>query len=179
MSHIEKILCRLPASSDIVEHNAVKLFERRADPVDKHQRPRKRPNDLLAIVLRSTRDGPYQSVNPVLSQHIQIGSLDCDLSGPRFDEGAEVTPESLVEKRLIKNTKTDVKLLGTGEVSKKLTVRVHAISASARGVERPGGTVELLRAPKVKKARHHSKAVAATEDETEAPGAAEETEAEE
>src|ERR671928_1105738 len=39
----------------------------------------------------------------------------------RFDAGAEVTPESLVEKRLIKNTRTDVKLLGVGEVTKKLT----------------------------------------------------------
>src|SRR2546423_15669564 len=41
----------------------------------------------------------------------------------RFDEGAEVTPEALVEKGLIKNTKTDVKLLGNGELKKKLTVR--------------------------------------------------------
>src|ERR1041384_3331855 len=42
----------------------------------------------------------------------------------RFDEGAEVSPETLVEKGVIKNTKIDVKLLGVGEVSKKLTVRV-------------------------------------------------------
>jgi large subunit ribosomal protein L15 len=81
---------------------------------------------------------------------INVGSLD------RFDEGAEVTPESLVEKGLLKNTKTDVKLLGTGEISKKLTVRVHGISATAREkIEAAGGTVELLREPKVKKAKHH------------------------
>jgi large subunit ribosomal protein L15 len=66
-----------------------------------------------------------------------------------FDDGAEVTPESLVEKRVIKNTKTDVKLLGNGEISKKLTVRVHAISGTAREkIEGAGGTVELLREPK-------------------------------
>jgi large subunit ribosomal protein L15 len=71
---------------------------------------------------------------------VNVGDLD------RFDEGAEVTPESLVEKRLIKNTRTDVKILGVGEVTKKLTVRVHAISASARAkIEGAGGTVELLR----------------------------------
>jgi hypothetical protein len=84
----------------------------------------------------------------------------------RFDAGAEVTPESLVDVGLIKNTKTDVKLLGDGEVSKKLTVRVHAISASAREkIEAAGGTVELLREKKVKKARHHKAAAPTTTDE--------------
>jgi large subunit ribosomal protein L15 len=75
----------------------------------------------------------------------------------RFDAGAEVTPESLVEKGILKNTRIDVKLLGSGEISKKLTIRVHAISASAREkIEAAGGTVELLREPKVKKARKHA-----------------------
>src|SRR4029453_724247 len=55
-----------------------------------------------------------------------IGSLD------RFDDGAEVTPESLVEKGLLKDTKTDVKLLGDRDLTKKLTIRVHAISVTAR-----------------------------------------------
>src|SRR3954454_14893376 len=77
---------------------------------------------------------------------VNVGSLD------GFDNGAEVTPESLVEQGLIKNTKTDVKLLGNGELKKKLTVRVHAISATAREkVEAAGGSVSLLREPKRKK----------------------------
>src|ERR671936_1828235 len=77
---------------------------------------------------------------------VNVASLD------RFDDGAEVTPESLVEKGVIKNTRTDVKLLGNGEVTKRLTVRVHAISAAAREkVEKAGGTVALLREPKPKK----------------------------
>ena len=76
---------------------------------------------------------------------VNVGSLDA------FDDGAEVTPETLVERGVIKNTKTDVKLLGNGELKKKLTVRVHAISATAREkVEAAGGTVSLLREPKVK-----------------------------
>jgi large subunit ribosomal protein L15 len=71
---------------------------------------------------------------------VNVGVLD------RFDDGAEVTPESLVEHGLIKNTKTDIKLLGNGELTKKLTVRVHAISATARRkVETAGGKVSLLR----------------------------------
>src|SRR5215210_6275207 len=39
----------------------------------------------------------------------------------RFDEGAEVTPEALVAARLIKNTRTDVKILADGTLTKKLT----------------------------------------------------------
>ena len=66
----------------------------------------------------------------------------------RFDDGAEVTPESLVEQKVIKNTRTDVKILGNGEIAKKLRVRVHAISRSAREkIENAGGSVELLRPP--------------------------------
>ena len=80
--------------------------------------------------------GPFRtSTAPV-----NVGSLDL------FDDGAEVTPESLVEAGLIKNTKTDVKLLGGGELKKSLTVRVHAISETAyKKVQRAGGKVELLR----------------------------------
>src|SRR5215475_9037143 len=89
--------------------------------------------------------GPFRTY----TQPVNLRDLD------RFDAGDEVTPETLVEKRVIKNTRTDVKLLGVGEVTKKLTVRVHAISASAREkIEGAGGTVELLREPKVKKVRH-------------------------
>ena len=79
---------------------------------------------------------------------VNVAALD------RFDEGAEVTPESLVEKGVIKNTRTDVKVLGNGLISKKLTVRVHAISASAREkIENAGGTVDLLRPPKPKRTK--------------------------
>jgi large subunit ribosomal protein L15 len=88
--------------------------------------------------------GPFRTY----MQPVNLRDLD------RFDAGAEVTPESLVEIGLLKNTKTDVKILGDGELSKKLTIRVHAVSASAREkIEAAGGTVELLREPKVKKVR--------------------------
>jgi large subunit ribosomal protein L15 len=107
--------------------------------------------------------GPFRtSTAPV-----NVGSLD------RFADGAEVTPESLVEVGLLKNTKTDVKLLGNGELKKKLTIRVHAISATARDkVEQAGGTVSLLKDPKLKKKKKHAKAkpaAAAAAPEAEAP----------
>ena len=70
----------------------------------------------------------------------------------RFDAGAEVTIDALVEKGLIRNTRTDVKLLGQGELTKKLSITVHAASATAREkVEGAGGTLTLLREPKVRR----------------------------
>src|SRR2546430_2413379 len=91
-------------------------------------------------------------IGPFRTSTVPVNVRDLD----RFDDGAEVTPESLVEKRLIKNTKIDVKLLGTGEVTKKLTIRVHKISATAREkIEAAGGTVELLREPRERKRKHH------------------------
>jgi large subunit ribosomal protein L15 len=115
--------------------------------------------------------GPFRTS----TQPVNIRDLD------RFEAGDEVTPETLVEKRLIKNTRTDVKLLGVGELTMKLTVRVHGISASAREkIEAAGGTVELLREPKEqKKRRHKAKPVAGEERETqtdEQPEAAAEAE---
>jgi large subunit ribosomal protein L15 len=87
-------------------------------------------------------------IGPFRTSTVPVNVRDLD----RFDAGAEVTPESLVEKRLIKNTKVDVKILGNGEISKKVTVRVHAISASAREkIEAAGGSVALLREPATKR----------------------------
>ena len=109
--------------------------------------------------------GPFRT----FTVPVNVAALDA------FDDGAEVTPESLVEKGLIKNTRTDVKLLGQGELKKKLTVRVHAISASAREkVEAAGGSVALLKEPKVKKKAPKAKPAPVAEkpepaEETEAP----------
>jgi large subunit ribosomal protein L15 len=113
--------------------------------------------------------GPFRT----FTAPVNVGSLD------RFDDGAEVTPESLVERGLLKNTKTDVKLLGNGDLKKKLTVRVHAISASAREkVEAAGGTVSLLREPKKpKKTKAAKSAPAPAAPEPEAAPAAEPEEA--
>jgi large subunit ribosomal protein L15 len=118
--------------------------------------------------MRGATSKDAMPIGPFRTQTQPVNLRDLD----RFDAGAEVTPESLVEKKIIKNTKIDVKLLGTGEVSKKLVVRVHAISATAREkIEAAGGTVELLREPKERKQRHKKAKPATTEapaDEAEA-----------
>jgi large subunit ribosomal protein L15 len=104
--------------------------------------------------LRGNTSKDAMPLGPFRTHTVPVNVRDLD----RFDAGAEVTPESLVQIGLIKNTKTDVKLLGTGEVSKKLTVRVHAISASAREkIEAAGGKVELLREPKQQKPKRKEK----------------------
>src|SRR5215471_10445436 len=90
--------------------------------------------------------GPFRTY----TQPVNVGDLD------RFDAGAEVTPEALKARGLIRTIRKDVKLLGNGELSKKLTITVHAASASAKEkVEAAGGTLTLLKEPKVKKARAH------------------------
>jgi large subunit ribosomal protein L15 len=92
--------------------------------------------------LRGNTSKDAMPVGPFRTYTVPVNVAALDV----FDDGAEVTPESLVEQGVIKNTHTDVKLLGQGELTKKLTVRVHAISASAREkVEAAGGTVALLK----------------------------------
>ena len=81
-----------------------------------------------------------------------------------FDEGADVTLEAMVEKGLIKNTRTDVKVLGQGELTKKLAVTAHAFSASAREkIEGAGGSVSALRPPREEKRKRARKASAPDE----------------
>ena len=62
-----------------------------------------------------------------------------------FDNGADVTVESLIEKGIIKNPKDGVKILGNGEFSKKLNVKANAFSASAKDkIEALGGKAEVI-----------------------------------
>jgi large subunit ribosomal protein L15 len=63
----------------------------------------------------------------------------------QFETGAEVTPGSLLEAGVIRTVSKPVVILGRGDVDKKLTVKAHRFSASARAkIEAAGGTVEVL-----------------------------------
>ena len=63
----------------------------------------------------------------------------------RFDKGAEVTPDTLRASGLAKRRGVPVKILGQGELSKKLTVHAHGFSATAREkIEAAGGTCQLI-----------------------------------
>jgi large subunit ribosomal protein L15 len=108
-------------------------------------------------------------IGPFRTETVPVNVRDLD----RFDDGDEVTPESLVAKGILKNTKIDVKLLATGEVTKALTVRVHRASAAARAkIEAAGGTVEVLRESRAAKRKQEP---AQPEAESEA-GTSEESE---
>ena len=63
----------------------------------------------------------------------------------KFDDGTEVTPEVLVESGLVKNLKSGVKVLGSGKLEKKLTVKANKFSASAvSAIEAAGGKTEVM-----------------------------------
>ncbi len=62
-----------------------------------------------------------------------------------FEDGAEVTVEALLNKGIVKNPRDGVKILGNGELTKKLNVKVDAFSASAaQKIEAAGGKAEVI-----------------------------------
>jgi len=63
----------------------------------------------------------------------------------RFDEGTEVTPELLLEEGVISKLKSGIKILGNGSIDKKLNVKAHKFSASAKAaIEAAGGQIEVI-----------------------------------
>ena len=63
----------------------------------------------------------------------------------RFEDGATVSVDTLIETGIVKNPKDGVKILGRGELTKKLNVQVNAYSASAKEkIEALGGTAEVI-----------------------------------
>jgi large subunit ribosomal protein L15 len=89
--------------------------------------------------------GPHRT----FTQAVNLRDLEA-----RFDAGADVTLEALLEKGLIKNTKTDVKILASGDLTKKLTVTAHRFSGAAKEkIEAAGGTATALREPTTEKTR--------------------------
>jgi large subunit ribosomal protein L15 len=111
--------------------------------------------------------GPYSKdampMGPHRTATVPVNIRDLDRA---FEDGADVTLEALIEKGLIKNSRIDVKILGNGDLAKKLVVTAHAFSASAREkIEKAGGTASALREP-VEKKKRTRKAKPATEPQT-------------
>ena len=112
--------------------------------------------------------GPFRTYN----QPVNVGSLD-----ERFDAGADVTLEALKEAGLISKLSLDVKILGEGELTKKLSVTAHSFSKSAvEKIEAAGGSVTRLREPVVRKKKKHK--ASAPAPEADEPEVVEETEPE-
>ena len=90
--------------------------------------------------------GPYSKdampMGPHRTRTVAVNVRDLE----RFDVGTEVTPESLAQAGLIRNTKYDLKVLGHGDLSKQLSVSAHNFSKSAREkIEKAGGSITWLR----------------------------------
>ncbi|MHA8110090.1 50S ribosomal protein L15 [Lactobacillaceae bacterium Melli_B4] len=63
----------------------------------------------------------------------------------QFDDGADVTPETLADAGLVKNVKFGIKILGEGDLTKKLTVKANKFSKSAQAaIENAGGKIEVI-----------------------------------
>lgn len=75
---------------------------------------------------------------------VNVGAIDT-----AYKEGEEVTPESLKAKGLAKKAADGVRILGEGELTKKLQFKAHYFTKSARTkIEAKGGTAELIAPPK-------------------------------
>jgi large subunit ribosomal protein L15 len=105
-------------------------YEGGQNPIHMRMRKLRGPNKKMSMPFE-----PFRTH----TQPVNVSDLEA-----RFDAGAEVTPDALRAVGLAKR-RHPVKVLGRGELSKKLTVRAHAFSASAREkIEGAGGAVELI-----------------------------------
>ena len=75
----------------------------------------------------------------------EIVGINLAVLNDRFEDGAVVDVQALMESGIVKNPKDGVKILGNGEITKKLTVKANAFSASAKEkIEAVGGTAEVM-----------------------------------
>ncbi|MDA1278543.1 MAG: 50S ribosomal protein L15 [Chloroflexi bacterium] len=96
----------------------------------------------LPLIKRLPHMRGFTNIFRVETAAVNIASLE------GLKSGSAVTPESLIEARLIHKKDQRVKILGNGDLTKKLTVSAHAFSKSARAkIESAGGSVVVIDAP--------------------------------
>jgi large subunit ribosomal protein L15 len=94
----------------------------------------------------------------------------------RFENGAEIRPETLLEAGIIKDVGDGIKVLGTGDLNRKLTIHAHRFSVEARRkIEAAGGTAAVIEVPppirpKTKRAKNQPEPAAPAPVEKEAAG---------
>jgi large subunit ribosomal protein L15 len=107
------------------------------------------PIDMRLPKLRGNTSADAMPIGPFRTSTQPVNVRDLEA---RFDAGAEVTPDALVTVGLIKNTKIDIKILASGDLTKSLNVTAHGFSKTAKEkIEAAGGTVTWLRGEPVAK----------------------------
>ena len=92
----------------------------------------------MPLVRRLPKRGFY---NKFRTEYVAINLSRLDI----FEDGATVTPVDLIETGIIKNIQDGVKIMGNGEISKKLTVQANKFTASAKEkIEAAGGKAEVI-----------------------------------
>lgn len=93
----------------------------------------------LPLIKRLPHMRGFTNIFRVETAPVNLSTLDA------LPAGTQVTPASMFEARIIRKKKVRVKILGTGELTKKLDVAAHAFSKSAREkIEAAGGTVTVI-----------------------------------
>ena len=111
------------------------------------------PIDMRMGKLRGNTSADAMPIGPfrTYSQPVNVRDLE-----QRFEAGADVTLETLKAAGLISKLSVDVKVLGDGELTKKLSVTAHTFSKTAvEKIEAAGGSVTRLREPVVRKRKRH------------------------
>jgi large subunit ribosomal protein L15 len=110
-------------------------------------------------------------VRPFMTHTVPVNVRDLERV---FADGDTVNIEALIAKRLIKNTKYDIKILGNGGLTKKLSVTAHGFSATAREkINAAGGTATALREPADPRKKRGKKGKGKAKPAAEAPEPAE------
>jgi large subunit ribosomal protein L15 len=125
------------------------------------------PIDMRLGKLRGNTSADAMPIGPfrTYSQPVNVRTLE-----ERFDAGADVTPDALKAAGLIAKLSVDVKILGEGELTKKLSVTAHSFSKSAvEKIEAAGGSVTRLREPVERKKKKHKAKPAAPVADVEEP----------
>lgn len=91
-------------------------------------------------LFRRTPIKGFKNRNAVEYATVNLSTLE-----ERFEAGSEVTPEILLQKKILKNLKDGVKVLARGEITKSLNIKANAFSATAKEkIESAGGKAEVV-----------------------------------
>jgi large subunit ribosomal protein L15 len=120
------------------------------------------PIDMRVGKLRGNTSADAMPIGPFRTYNQPVNVSDLD---ERFESGAEVTLEALKAAGLIRKLSVDVKVLGEGELTKKLSVTAHSFSKTAvEKIEAAGGSITRLKEPVEKKRKRHKASAPVVEE---------------